>query len=213
MSSYRKGRRRYYDLFSGLYDAFIRLHARRDEEDTRSFLVHAARLEHEPGRPSILDVCCGTGSVILAFARRYADALPVGCDFSHGMLRKARAKDPSGRVLFVEGDAGKLPFADSTFRVVTCSHALYELKGEARRTALLEMRRVVDPDGVVLLMEHEVPRRRLVRFLFYVRLFFMGSSDAREFLRGGLEPLQRIFSRVSLSHSPSGKSKLMSCDK
>ena len=28
-----------------------------------------------------------------------------------------------------------------------CSHALYELKGESRQKALLEMKRVVRPDG------------------------------------------------------------------
>jgi hypothetical protein len=39
----------------------------------------------------------------------------------------------------------------------------------------------------------------------------MGSTDAGEFVKGGLEPFQRIFSDVSLSHSPSGKSKLIVC--
>ncbi len=96
---------------------------------------------------------------------------------------------------------------------MTCSHALYELKGESRRKALLEMRRVVRPDGVVLLMEHEVPRHPVVKALFHIRMFAMGSDDAREFVRGGMEPLKKVFPRVSLSHSKTGKSRLMSCGK
>ena len=35
--------------------------------------------------------------------------------------------------------------------------------------------------------------------------------DAGEFVKGGMEPFQRIFSAVTLFHSPSGKSKLFVC--
>ena len=165
MAGLRTGRRKYYDLFSYFYDAFVRLHARRDEADTRHFLVDAAHLENNPA-PSILDICCGTGSVISAFAERYASALLVGYDFSYGMIRKAREKNVAGRIVFVEGDAAELPFSDDSFDIVTCSHSLYELKGRARDRALTEMKRVLHADGRVLLMEHEIPGNPLVKFLF-----------------------------------------------
>jgi ubiquinone/menaquinone biosynthesis C-methylase UbiE len=210
MPGLRVGRRKYYDLFSHCYDAFIRLHARRDEDDTRQFLVDAAQLETKSA-PSILDICCGTGSVVLAFDEHCPDALVVGCDFSHGMLRKAQEKNVDTRAVFVEGDAAELPFSDNSFDVVSCSHALYELKGQAREKVLWEMKRVIHPDGVVLLMEHEVPSHPFVRFFFKVRLIFMGSDDAREFVEGGLQRLRKIFSRVTLRHSRSGKSRLMIC--
>jgi len=212
MARLRVGRRRYYDLFSHFYDAFIRLHARQDEDDTRQFLVDAAQLENKFA-PSILDVCCGTGSVIVAFAARYPEALLVGYDFSHGMLRKAKVKNADTRAVFVEGDAAELPFSDNSFDVVSCSHALYELKGQAREKALWEMKRVIHPDGVVLLMEHEVPSHPFIKFLFNVRLISMGSGDAREFVEGGLQRLRKIFPRVTLSHSRSAKSRLMICPK
>jgi ubiquinone/menaquinone biosynthesis C-methylase UbiE len=212
MSGLRTGRRKYYDLFSHFYDAFIRLHARSDEDDTRHFLVDEARLEDKPTRP-ILDICCGTGSVILAFAQRQPDAFLVGYDFSHGMLHKAQEKNAAARVVFVEGDASELPFRDDSFDIVTCSHSLYELKGRARDSALREIRRVLHADGLALLMEHEIPKNPLVKGLFYLRLFFMGSNDAREFLLGGSQRLRKTFPQISVSHSPSGKSRLMICRK
>jgi ubiquinone/menaquinone biosynthesis C-methylase UbiE len=210
MSSFRTGRRRYYDIFSNVYDAFIRLHSRRGEQDTRRVLVTAAKAEAGAGS-RILDLCCGTGAVVLAFAETYPDALSVGCDFSRGMLQKARRKTMGKQALFIEADAAELPFADGRFDVVTCSHALYELKGESREKALWEMKRVSRPGGCVLLMEHEVPANPVLRLLFYVRLFSMGSEDARDFVTGGLERLRRIFPEVTLSGSPSGKSRLMRC--
>lgn len=210
MSTIRSGRRKYYDFFSSFYDAFIRLHARQDEADTRDFLVAAAGLV--PGsRPKILDVCCGTGAVIADFAHHYPEGLLVGYDFSHGMLQKTREKDAAGLIAVVEGDAARLPFADHTFDLITCSHALYELKGDARLQALEEMKRVVAAGGMVLLMEHEVPRKRWIRMLFYLRIYFMGSGDAKEFISGRVDFFKKIFPRVSVSHSPSGKSKLLTC--
>ena len=212
MTQLRTGRRKYYDIFSPFYDAFIRLHSRQNEDDTRDFLVHAAHLAGKTA-PRILDICCGTGSVILTFKERCPKALAVGYDFSHGMLSKAQEKNTNGQVVFVEGDAATLPFAENSFDVVTCSHALYELKGETRQNALREMKRVVRPDGYVLVMEHEIPRHPVVKILFYLRMASMGSKDASEFVKGGLDPFERVFSRVTLSHSRTGKSKLMSCRK
>ncbi|MEA1948925.1 MAG: methyltransferase domain-containing protein [Thermodesulfobacteriota bacterium] len=212
MSSVRTGRRIYYNVFSYVYDAFVNLHARRDAVDTRNFLVAMANRAGKIN-PAILDICCGTGAVIAAFANCYPESLTVGYDFSRGMLRKAQNKQTSLKTILIEGDAATLPFADGSFDIVTCSHALYELKSPTRQTALQEMKRIIRSNGVVLLMEHEVPHHPLIKILFNIRMMTMGSADAMEFVKGGLHPYQRIFPDVSLYHSPTGKSKLIVCRK
>lgn len=210
MARTRTLRRVYYNLFSQLYDAFVKLHARRDTGNTRNFLVNKAYLEGKPD-PYILDICCGTGAVIAAFAIQYPQGFTVGYDFSRGMLLKVREKSCSRPIILIEGDAAVLPFIDQSFDVITCSHALYELKRQSRQDALKEMKRVIRPDGVILIMEHEVPRHPLVKILFNLRMLTMGSADAGEFVKGGVKPFQRIFSAVTLYHSPSEKSKLFVC--
>ena len=212
MSNLRTGRRIYYNVFSYVYNGFIHLHARRDVGDTRNFLVEMANPERK-SNPTILDICCGTGAVIVAFANRYPEGVTVGYDFSRGMLRKAQNKETSRKIILIEGDAATLPFADESFDIVTCSHALYELKRQTRQTALQEMKRVIRSNGLVLLMEHEVPHHPLIKILFNIRMMTMGSADAMEFVKGGLDPFQRIFPDVSLYHSPTGKSKLIVCRK
>ena len=130
------------------------------------------------------------------------------------MLRKAKEKDPSQKVLFAEGDAALLPFSNDVFDVVACSHALYELKSAARIDALKEMKRVVKPGhGSVLIMEHEIPKHPFIKLLFKIRMSLVGSADAKAFLGAGLEPFKKIFSKVHLFHSPSGKSRLLHCAK
>lgn len=208
----RTGRRRYYDLFAPLYDTFIRLHSRREGGETRAFL--AGELKFPPGAaPRILDVCCGTGAVVRAFAGRFPAARIAGCDFSHGMLRKARRKGVAGRVAWVEGDAARLPFADASFDAVSCSHALYELRGASRNLALQEMKRVVKPGGTVFIMEHEVPHRPVARFFFRLRMAVMGAADADSFIHARLAPFRSVFANVTVVHTPSGKSRLVCCRK
>lgn len=208
-----KKRRRYYNLFSHFYDAFVALHSRRDEWNTRKFLVDSAQLE-DTVKPCILDICCGTGTVILSFAKRYPESIAAGVDFSQGMLRKAKKKDFHKKVLFVEGDAALLPFSNDVFDVVACSHALYELKGAVRKCALKEMKRVVKPaPGAVFIVEHEEPTHPLINLLFKIRMSLVGSSDAKAFIGAGLDPFKEIFSAVHVSRSPSGKSILMRCFK
>jgi ubiquinone/menaquinone biosynthesis C-methylase UbiE len=212
MTKLRTGRQKYYNIFSHFYDLFIKLHAHNYRDETRRFLVDSAQLE-DKRQPKVLDICCGTGSVILSFAERFPNILAIGYDFSLGMLRKAKEKDLSDKVIYIMGDAASLSFVDNHFDIVCCSHALYELKGQVRKKALLEMKRVVKPNGMVLIMEHEVPRGLLVKILFYIRMLMMGPTDSMEFLKKGMNPFREIFTHVTLSHTRSGKSKLLACRK
>lgn len=212
MAHIRTGRRAYYNLFSTVYDRFIELHAHREGSDTRAFLVDMIDAEVKSPR-MLLDICCGTGAVILACAKRYPGSLLIGYDFSCGMLRQAQTKLGANQVMYIEGDAVSLPFPTDCFDVVICSHALYELKGQTRRAALQEMRRVVCPTGVVFLMEHATPQHPMLKCLFALRMFVMGAADAKEFVQAGLTPFTAVFPQVSLTYSPSGKSKLVMCRK
>src|SRR5204862_1599509 len=67
---------------------------------------------------TMLDLCCGTGDLAIAFASRYV-ARVTGVDFAHTMLLRAQKKGTSlhGKnrvqlrpIRFVEADALRLPF-------------------------------------------------------------------------------------------------------
>jgi len=59
----------------------------------------------------------------------------------------------------------------------------------------------------------QIPRNPAVKILFNMRMLIMGSTDSREFVRQDLSPYKKIFTDVTLSHTPSGKSKLIICGK
>jgi ubiquinone/menaquinone biosynthesis C-methylase UbiE len=96
---------------------------------------------------AILDIGCGTGQLTARLRRELPGTRVVGCDFSLGMLRQARARD--GRMPWVQGDAGRLPFRDRSFDTVVSTEAFHWFPDPG--AALAEFRRVLQPEGRLLL--------------------------------------------------------------
>jgi SAM-dependent methyltransferase len=99
----------------------------------------------------VLDVACGTG----AFARLAAhvtgtNGQVVGVDPAKAAIDTARRVDPTSAVEWRRDDLEDLPFADASFDVVACQHALHRFPDRARIAA--EMRRVLLPGGLVGVM-------------------------------------------------------------
>jgi len=203
-------RRIYYGLFSKVYDFIIRLHSRDIEGSLRRFITEKTNLSKGD---RALDLCTGTGSVAAELAKRVGEnGLAVGFDFSRGMLEKAKEKAlrlNAGQLHLVQANASQIPFKDSSFRGVTCSHAFYELKGDERTKAINEVARVLKKGGRFCLMEHAKPKKRVPRLFFYIRLFFLGAKDAQRFLLEERSILGKSFRNIKSMMSPTGRSKLI----
>jgi len=95
---------------TGDYDVFSRYLERGAEQFFQ-------RLGITPGT-LVLDVACGAGQLALIAAR--AGAHVVACDIATNWLEKARLRAASEglEIIFEEGDAEALPYADAQFDVV-----------------------------------------------------------------------------------------------
>ena len=104
----------------------------------------------------MLDICCGTGDLVLALAR--GRGAPVfGSDFCHPMLDAARDKGrapPRAPVLF-ESDALRLPLRDASLDLVTVAFGFRNLANY--EAGLAEMRRVLRPGGMAAILEFSQP--------------------------------------------------------
>ena len=123
----------------------------------RMCLEEIARWQSVRGRGPfrMLDVGCGTGTLLTFVARRPEAELLVGLDYSPVMLQHLREKAaaaPSGRKLHcVQADAERLPFPDETFDVVTCCNSFHHYPHQA--AAVASFRRVLRPGGVLILVD------------------------------------------------------------
>lgn len=98
---------------------------------------------------SVLDAACGTGIVARTAAERVGpDGRVVGVDLNQAMLTVAERACPG--VELRQADITSLPFDDATFDVVLCQMALMFFPD--RTAAISEMRRVVAPEGTVVVM-------------------------------------------------------------
>ena len=97
----------------------------------------------------LLDVGCGTGFLIelLASQRR---AAYEGLDLSDEMLKVARGKAiPDAN--FTQGSSDRLPYADGSFDIVTCSQSFHHYPN--RQKAMAEAKRVLRPGGLYILSD------------------------------------------------------------
>jgi demethylmenaquinone methyltransferase/2-methoxy-6-polyprenyl-1,4-benzoquinol methylase len=124
-----------------------------------------------------LDLCCGTGDLAFALARRGGEV--VGLDFSQPMLDMALAKSKGqspkfkGQITprFVQGDAQELPFRADSFALVTVGYGLRNLADW--ESGLREMQRVTKPGGRILVLDFGKPNNPLWRGIYfgYLRFF------------------------------------------
>ncbi len=103
----------------------------------------------------LLDVGCGTGTLLTVLAGQPDAERLVGLDYSPAMAGRAAAKivaSPSAAKLDVAiGDAERLPFADASFDIVTCCHSFHHYPHQP--AAVQAFFRVLRPGGLLILVD------------------------------------------------------------
>ena len=113
----------------------------------------------------VLDLCCGTGDVLLALeARRKAPVL--GSDFCHPMLVEARRKIASRnlRSPLFEADALRLPLRDASLDLIAIAFGFRNLANYGK--GLEELLRVLKPGGLAAILEFSQPTNRAFAALY-----------------------------------------------
>lgn len=166
--------RQRYDRIAPVYDALewmMEWRARRWRRD----------LWGRVGGGQVLELGVGTGKNIGYYPR---DREVVALDLSEGMLARARRKAARRgiAVRFELGDVQALPFQNATFEVVVATFLFCSVPDPVR--GLVEARRVLKPGGRLLLIEHVLSHRpllrRLMRWLDPIALHVWGAHIDRD---------------------------------
>ncbi len=160
----------------GRYDLLNRIITLRLDEHWRKL---AAR-ECLSGNPeNVLDLCTGTGDLVLRMACNTNGKTSLhALDYSRPMLELARrkaARKSFNTISFIHGDAANLPYKEESMDAIGIGFAFRNLsyKNPDRDKFLAEICRVLKTNGKFVIIESSQPENGFVRGLFRFYLKFM----------------------------------------
>lgn len=143
-----------------------------------------------------LDLGTGTGDLVFEIARQSPLSYVDGVDAAEKMLAIARQKSVSDlvndRLSFCKVDALHLPMSNASYDGVITGFCFRNL--EDRRQALSEIKRVLKPNGSIVVLEAIYPESRWVRkgYRLYSPVVsklgrWFGGGDAYQYLMNSIE--------------------------
>lgn len=120
----------------------------------------------------VLDVACGTADSTIALARAGISSV-TGVDISEEMLKvgetKVAAQNLDSVITLQVEDCENLSFDDDTFDAAFIAFGIRNF--EDKRNGLRELRRVLKPNGHLLILELSVPQNKILLSLY--KLYFL----------------------------------------
>jgi len=147
------------EMFSGIagkYDLLNHLLSINIDKRWRRLVREKLEAILEDPDAVVLDVACGTGDLSIELGT-HAKARVIGSDFCRPMLTIAKDKTSTSALAipFLESDAMKMPFGDSSFDAVTIAFGLRNLSNF--RDGLSELHRILRPGGRLVVLEFSSP--------------------------------------------------------
>ncbi|MDR3270875.1 MAG: bifunctional demethylmenaquinone methyltransferase/2-methoxy-6-polyprenyl-1,4-benzoquinol methylase UbiE [Peptococcaceae bacterium] len=200
-----------FNAIAGHYDGMNTLMSLGRDQHWRALAVEYVRAKPQD---SVLDVCCGTGKLVLSLTQAVGEHGQVtGVDFSEKMLSIAQQRlhplIENGQVSLLQGDALDLPFADRSFDGVTIGWGLRNLPD--LHLGLQELIRVVEPGGWVVSLDMAKPDfpvfKQAYWFYFERWIPFMGAiwgkkRSAYQYLHDSARdfPSQQVLAQMFAEH-------------
>jgi ubiquinone/menaquinone biosynthesis C-methylase UbiE len=159
-----------------LYDPIVKLLG---GDAARRALLDQAALE--PAQ-RVLDIGCGTGTMVTLIKRLYPSVEVVGLDPDPKALARARrkAQREAASIQLDQGFADKLPYPDSSFDRVFSSFMFHHLQSGDKEATLREVLRVLKPGGLFGLLDFGGPesgRAGLLARLFHSSQVLRDNSE------------------------------------
>jgi ubiquinone/menaquinone biosynthesis C-methylase UbiE len=167
--------------------------------------MYVGLLEKIKAQPfhTVLDVGCGTGTMLSILKNEFKNIEICGIDLSDKMIEKAYELVGESAELVV-GDAENLPWQESSFDLVICNASFHHYPQPLK--VIGEMKRVLRPDGRVIIADPwwSLTKRFLINFFLDSPLNYLG--DVRIYSEKEMYDLLTAGGFINVQwETPSGK--------
>ncbi|GAA6171950.1 hypothetical protein NBRC116592_16200 [Colwellia sp. KU-HH00111] len=140
---------------------------------------------------NLLDVGCGTGTLTKLIAEKSPKHTVIGLDADQTALdisqKKVIGKDLN--ISFRQGFGQKMPFDENSFDIVVSSLFFHHLNSSAKLATLTEIRRILKPDGTLIIADWGKPTSIFQRILFFVVQVLDGFETTKDNVDGVIPSL------------------------
>lgn len=136
----------------------------------------------------ILDVGCGSGTLLIEAKTKYPNADCMGIDPDKKILQLAERKlEQAGvKARLVQGFAQELPFPPASLDVAISTLIFHHLSTPVKRETVKEIYRILKDEGRFLLADFGQPDNIFVKLLLNLGSLFDGTSNMKDNIEGNL---------------------------
>lgn len=173
-----------FEVLTPAYDMLVRWTS--SEALFRAAMVEALRSH---SFADLLDVGCGTGSLIEVLSRAFPRAEITGIDADRVALQIAERKlaRASVHALLIHGDARRLPWPDGSLGAIASSLFFHHLDDSGKAAVLREIWRCLAPGGALVVADWDRSDSMLRRVAFNAVRALDGRGVTRSHARGEFE--------------------------
>ncbi|MBI4303241.1 MAG: class I SAM-dependent methyltransferase [Chloroflexi bacterium] len=172
-----------YDFLTPFFDRVVNLLGY-----GKAFKRMALELSEIKDGEKVLDVGCGSGTLLIEAKTRYPNSDFVGIDPDKKILKFAERKlEQAGvKARLVQGFAQELPFPSASFDLVISTLIFHHLPPSVKKEATRDIYRVLKEKGRFLLADLGQPKNALTKLLLGSRLNPDGWVNMKDNIEGKL---------------------------
>lgn len=137
-------------------------------------------------KQTVLDFGVGTATLSLLVKQEYPEAFLYGVDIDDKILKiaKQKAEEQKIEITLTKYNGEKLPYPDNYFDSVLSSLVFHHLDVNQKQKSLVEINRVLKPNGELHIADWGKPSHVGMRLLFYLVQFLDGFKTTRDNVKG-----------------------------
>ena len=136
----------------------------------------------------ILDVGCGSGTLLIEAKTKYPNSDFVGIDPDKEILQRAERKLEQAGVtaMLMQGFAQELPFPPASFDLAISTLIFHHLSTQVKMESIKEIYRILKDKGRFLLADFGRPDNICARLILNLGSIFDGTSNMKDNVEGNL---------------------------